>query len=358
MTDDEFLKLVERGWRDKGMKGDLPLSLLEAIADGAQGFDKQIVRNLAMQSVLLKDDGSVMKWVEIVKQWSLTRIHFGEHKKCSVCTRYPIVEHCILTNEITGTEITVGNRCVLRYLDIIVEGDDEESKAQHIKRLVNAAKRTKRDNDFKLKHPTFWQDLNRHEEVLIAYRPRLLKAISNRMKNHNHLSDGLEHEWIHFLSESKSLTQKLAKETKSKNERYNALRAKQNAIASLRQTELNSVRLRRREMAKTIESEIEVLREYASGDEIDILEQDIQFIQAGGLPSTKGSTVYERLKHRKQVHLNGSDEHDDEQKWLHALDPGRLTKAERLFRYITLAKPAAKVTAGDRSAIRRLKSRY
>lgn len=357
MTDD-FIKIVEMGWREQGMKGDMPLALLEAITDGASGYDKRIVRNLAMHSVLITDEGAVMKWDEIVKQWSLKRIHFGTYETCAICSRHPIVEHCILSNELTGTEVTVGNQCVLRYLDVVIDGDDEESKKRFINDQFKEAKQSKKASDFKSKHPTFWHDLNRHEEVMAEYRPRLLKALSNRMKSHNHLSDGLEQEWIRFLKESTTLSERLKNETESKNKRYNALRAKQNAIASLRQAELNSVRLKRREMAKQIESDIEVLRDCASDNEIEIIEESIDFIHAGGLPSIKAARIYEELKARFHAHENGSEEHDEEQAWLHRLDPGRLTKAERLFRYIVIAKASADVNSADRSAIRRLRSRY
>ena len=356
MTD--IIEMIERGWREQGMKGDMPVALLEAITDGATGYDKRIVRNLAMHSVLISENGAVYKWDEIVKQWSLKKIRFGTYDTCAICSRHPIIEHCILTNEITGAQVTVGNRCVLRYLNVIIEGDSDEEKSRFIKERFNQAKQKKRVRDFKARHPTFWQDMKRHEAVLIAYRPKLMKAIANRMNKHSYLSIGLEQEWIDFLILSESLSKQLKDESESKNKRYNALREQQNAIASLRQTELNSVRLKRKEMAKRIEGEIEVLSNYASDDEILILAEQIQFIAAGGLPSKKALTLYQVLKHRKSVEENGSDEHDAEQQWIYSLDTGRLTKAERLFRLLIISKPSAKVNAGERSAIRRMKQRY
>jgi hypothetical protein len=82
----------------------------------------------------------------------------------------------------------------------------------------------------------------------------------------------------------------------------------------------------------------------------------VEQVRAGGLPSSKTSAIYKQLKHRKQIDEDGSNIRDEEQQWLHSLDPGLLTKAERLFRYLTIVKD--KISTADRSTIRRLKSRY
>ena len=357
MTKNAELKLSVLLWLDNGMNGEMPLSLIEALHEDVEGFDKRIVRNIAMHSVLIDGEGNVVQdWHEIKRQWRYDGFRLGESTKCEACGKEGLVEHCLLTNIISQRQIIVGNQCVLRYIDTAIDGEDDESKRRFIKRQRRDAQNEHKRQDFIVRFPEFWSDLSRYESFLSETRPAFLASLTKRMLKHGFLSRSLESDWIHFMKNARDLLAEHERGIESKIMRQNALRERQNRIALHRQEELKRMRESRREIAKNIQRDLPSLKEFGSEDEIASIETEVEFMLAGGLPTRKLVSLYEEFALRKHIHENGSDQHDEDQQWLHALDPGRLTKAERTFRYICLAK--ARLSMADKSAIRRMRIRY
>lgn len=56
-------------------------------------------------------------WKEAKNEWKLKSIYQKPKGKC-ICGKYPITDHCIITNKINKKELIVGNKCVNNFLKI------------------------------------------------------------------------------------------------------------------------------------------------------------------------------------------------------------------------------------------------
>jgi hypothetical protein len=60
------------------------------------------------------------RWADAKLEWSLAEVFFLGPDECGVCLcgHFPIKECCVLVNHENGTEVTVGNCCVKKFLDL------------------------------------------------------------------------------------------------------------------------------------------------------------------------------------------------------------------------------------------------
>jgi hypothetical protein len=55
-------------------------------------------------------------WEVAKKEWRLTAISEAEEPETCLCSHFPIIELCTISNRITGVNVDVGNVCVKRFL--------------------------------------------------------------------------------------------------------------------------------------------------------------------------------------------------------------------------------------------------
>ena len=177
------LQQIADDWRASGVNAEIPAELFTSITDGARGWEKRVVKNISFHSVLFNVDGSVRSWDEIVSTWEYVRSTFGGKHHCEACGKNPIVENCYLQNTDTGEQIVVGNLCVIRYLDIQVDGVQltEDEKKEFLTGQMSEARKEFYRKQFMDNCPSVWDDLKTYEDLLQSEDPSLLKSMVRRL---------------------------------------------------------------------------------------------------------------------------------------------------------------------------------
>jgi hypothetical protein len=76
----------------------------------------QLVRAILDRSVS-------QEWHQAKTEWELTKVYIKRDPPgICLCSHYPIVEHCVLTNRLNDNLATVGNCCVKRFIGLNSEG--------------------------------------------------------------------------------------------------------------------------------------------------------------------------------------------------------------------------------------------
>lgn len=88
-----------------------------------------------LTSELLKLSSSQI-WEEAKREWSIQCIYLDEEPQSCLCGHYPIVEICVIKNNITGKTAEVGNCCVKKFLEITHIGYNVSLIFQAIKRIL------------------------------------------------------------------------------------------------------------------------------------------------------------------------------------------------------------------------------
>jgi len=98
------------------------------------------------------------EWDEVRQEWELGDVYYDYDFSTCLCTHYPIMEICVITNILNGTQAEVGNHCVNHFLKMevstIFDGlrrIRENNSAACNKSLANHAYNKKWINDWELK---------------------------------------------------------------------------------------------------------------------------------------------------------------------------------------------------------------
>src|ERR1051326_1862766 len=77
-------------------------------------------------------------WFNAKREWELTRVFFSPpgHPGTCLCG-HPIRENCVLTNRLSGIEVTVGNVCVNQFL-----GLDSEELFAAVRKIIRSEEHT------------------------------------------------------------------------------------------------------------------------------------------------------------------------------------------------------------------------
>ena len=57
-------------------------------------------------------------WAEAKTEWKLDNISFANEPQRCLCSHFPIMELCEITNVLNGARVTVGNCCVKKFLGL------------------------------------------------------------------------------------------------------------------------------------------------------------------------------------------------------------------------------------------------
>jgi len=357
---DDNLQQIANEWRMAGLNADIPATLFSAITNGARGWEKRVVKNIAYHSPLFNTDGSVRNWDEIVTQWEYRKSVFGDREVCAACGKNPIVENCILHNQETGDEIIVGNKCVIRYLDIIVDGVQltEEEKREFLTGEMTEARKEHFRSEFMRRNPTVWTDLNEYEALLQSEDPGLLKSMIRRMQSHGFPGKVLEHKWLEFLSGAARRNRERIAQAKQLQHKEAKIKERLKKRAAERAQLLQEMRESRGEIATDIRKRMAEPDFFCTPKEQEHLDGLTSRLELGGLPSAADNRIWSRILARMDRIANPAPDEDSLIRWLRDLDPEPLTDAERTFRLITIGEGNEGLGAGAKSTIKRLKIRY
>lgn len=356
---EDNLTEIAKEWRNAGIHADIPAELFRSITDGARGWEKRVVKNIAFHSVLFNQDGSVRAWDELVSGWEYEKSTFGDHHYCEVCGKNPISENCHITNQETGESLIVGNLCVIRYLDIVVDGVQltEEEKREFLTGQMTEARKEFYRKEFMDQCPSVWDDLKAFEDLLNEEDPSLLKSMIRRMQTHGFPGKVLERKWLEFLSTADIRKAMFDKENAKRRQREQLLRDEMKMRAVKRAQILKRNREQRSMIAEEIDEWMQQDGFWCTPKEEAHLKELKSRLSAGGIASRKDQSMQQDIINRMERISQGYIEGEDpEQTWLRDLDPEPLTHGQRVFRMTCLGKQS--LDQGDKSMVRRLKIRY
>ncbi len=355
----DYLERIANDWREAGIHAEIPAELFTSITDGAKGWEKRVVKNLAFHSQLFNPDGSVRTWEEIVSTWKYDISTYGHKHFCEACGKNPILENCHLENQETGERIIVGNLCVIRYLDIVVDGIqlNEEEKREFLTGKMTEARKEHYREKFMDKCPTVWDDLKRYEDLLNNQDPSLLKGMVRRMRTHGFPGKVMETRWLEFLSSAELKKELFERDNAQRRKKEENIRRQMTQRAALRSKIMKEKREERKKIASDLDQWMADEDFFCTPVERDRLTDLVQRMKMGGIPNPADDrlriTIQERLDRIRSGPIDGED---PKITWLRDLDPEPLTNAERTFRLVCIGKPA--LDQGDKSMINRMKIRY
>ena len=192
---------------------EFPESVFRQLAEGGTAYEKRVIINLAKVSRIHNADGSIRPFVDFKNDWTYTESVFGKTDTCELCGKHPIVENCKLTDSVSGKTIIVGNVCVNRYIDIVVDGVKltEREKVEFLRENMNKAKAAYRKALFEKQHPDVWENLKHYEawmtETYGKWKPKptspklesLHRRLTNRLLKYGFPGPKLWDEWEEFL---------------------------------------------------------------------------------------------------------------------------------------------------------------
>ena len=154
-------------WKRQAEAGEMPDEVYEFIAEGATGIEKRQIINLSKVSRIISDEGDLRKYNDFKHDWSFHRSVYDKTKTntCGLCGKHPIMERCIIVDEEADKEFILGNSCVLRYLEINIDGKllEGDEKEEFIKENTKKAKKEFKKSDFSQRYPTAMSDLKKYE---------------------------------------------------------------------------------------------------------------------------------------------------------------------------------------------------
>ena len=203
---DRRLQMIASNWQRKSDIGDMPQALYDAIADGSESvIDKKIIRNLAKVSRIIGDDGEVRKFSEFKLDWRYSHSTFGRTDTCTICGQSPIVENCVLVDDVRKVEIVIGNKCVHRYMDIIDpqtgQAMNTQDRADFLKGETKAAKDEYTRQKWMTDHPFIFEQLKENEEFMKSDSKlkKLHTTITKRMASHGFPGPKARRQWAMFI---------------------------------------------------------------------------------------------------------------------------------------------------------------
>jgi RNase P protein component len=213
MEQDAVLVRQAHRWGRQAKAGKMPAELYEALAEGTSGTVKRQVISLAKVSRIVSDVGSIRPYNDFKSDWKYTKSVYGQRDTCALCGKHPIVENCILHDDVADREIMVGNVCVYRYVEIEVNGKvlDGDEKKEYLKTNMKEAKHQFNKKTFTQKYPSVLSDLERFQGMMAENqffarndpRKKLWRAIHRnmvkRLISHGFPSPKLSRQWDEFM---------------------------------------------------------------------------------------------------------------------------------------------------------------
>lgn len=57
-------------------------------------------------------------WSEARREWKLIEVWESSEVSTCLCGHFPIIEHCLISNTFTGSQVIVGNCCVKKFIGL------------------------------------------------------------------------------------------------------------------------------------------------------------------------------------------------------------------------------------------------
>ena len=204
---DRRLQRIAENWQARADAGQMPDALYRAIAEGSEGaYETKVIRNLARCSRIINDNGEVRKFSDFKNDWRYSHSTYGCTDTCEICGQRPIVENCVLKDDLRNKEIIVGNRCVQRYMDILDpqtgEVMSDEQKASFLKSENKTAKDEYTRQQWADRHPFIMEQLKEYEAFMQSQTDlrRLHTEVSKRMLTHGYPGAKARRKWEMFLA--------------------------------------------------------------------------------------------------------------------------------------------------------------
>jgi len=235
---------IATDWQNKHDKGEMPDILYKALHGDSSAHnwvEKKVVESLGRHSVIVKDDGTLCDWNEVKAQWKYTRSLFFRYGICMACNKLNIVEHCILTNQKDGREITVGNECVFNFIKIVVDGIELEGaeKREFLRDQMNEARKIFKAQQFNLRHPNGMSEIDELKDIDEYYGWKLCMKALKRITKYGYMGEKMEEKFVDVFNRQDELRTEMnnahareAKELKDRQDR--ALRIRQEREATRR----------------------------------------------------------------------------------------------------------------------------
>jgi len=195
-----------RRWKSQQVAHDMPHELYEALASGrAKAYERRVIRNLAKVSNIISDDGGIRSYDDFSTDWNYSRSVFGHTNKCELCGHAPIVENCVLVDEVNGTEIMIGNTCVHRYIEIRDPATgrvlNDKEKSAFLKENMTKAKAEFKKQEFAASYPNVMNDLKRYESMMNSRKvsKSLARTVLNRIVKYGFLGPKQRRQWDDFM---------------------------------------------------------------------------------------------------------------------------------------------------------------
>ena len=182
----------------------MPQELFALIGDGFSGHEKRVVIKLAFHSDIVNDEGEIRQYEEFKQDWKYEQSIYGEADTCALCGKYPIVENCVLTNNVNGETLIVGNTCVTRYIEI---GDMENHEKQMwLKTQMKSAKQVWQKEKWNEQYPSAMLELARFEPMMKQNKQWkiLHQQMVRRLAKEGFAGPKLWRQWDEFMLISES----------------------------------------------------------------------------------------------------------------------------------------------------------
>jgi len=190
-----------------------PDSVFRLLAEGGSAYEKRVIINLAKVSRITNEDGTIRPFIDFKNDWEYTESIYGRADTCQLCGKHPIKENCVLHDAGTGHSIIVGNVCVHRYIDIVVDGITltEDEKTDFLRENMNKAKAAYRKALWEKTHPDVMDNLAYYEDWMTEtygkWKPKpttpalesLHRRLTNRLVKYGFPGPKLWEEWEQFL---------------------------------------------------------------------------------------------------------------------------------------------------------------
>lgn len=292
-------------WKRQAEAGEMPDEVYEFIAEGATGIEKRQIINLSKVSRIISDEGDLRKYNDFKHDWSFHRSVYDKTKTntCGLCGKHPINERCIIVDEKVKKEFIVGNSCVLRYLEINIDGKilNDDEKEEFIKENTKKAKKEFKKADFSQRYPTAMSDLKKFEpwmketagreiatygkkkvnRIKYVRKPlaSLHKKATRRILTHGFLGPALFEEWEEFMEDAHQQFQ-VWSEAKAE--------AQAKAQAKAREAERKALQTRQKVMERwnkgaKMAEEFEAGIEKSVGDDIHTDQYIIRRLKSGSI---------------------------------------------------------------------------
>ena len=121
-------------------------------------------------------------WDEARLEWKVDRIEIADDPHTCLCTHWPILELCFLSNDVTGNRTMVGNVCVKKFL-----GLDSDAMFAAVRRIAGDITRAMNPDLIVHAYSNGWINdwekqfyLNTWRKRALSYRVSLSRVAINR----------------------------------------------------------------------------------------------------------------------------------------------------------------------------------